>query len=177
MFGLFKKPTKPPLTSPVVDLARFSLDDLRIGQPVPTDSTYHPHFLPSPDEPGATRYHNPRSGLELTTKDGVMDSIFLALRKFSGRLARDGQPLDIRHESTELEVATEFGEPYWKDVSDPLEVIDFHEFHSGEIEIQFEFPDMCQLEFITILSPGILADPAQRKSYGVTKPWPPSTTP
>ena len=67
------------------------------------------------------------------------------------------------------------GEPYWRDVDEvENEIIAFHEFDGGRVEIQFEYPEMSALEVISILTPGIMSDQNCRESYRVTKPWPPS---
>ena len=43
MFGLFKKKPLPPVF-PVVDLGGFTLDDLKLGDPIPEHSIYKEHF-------------------------------------------------------------------------------------------------------------------------------------
>jgi hypothetical protein len=176
MFGLFKKtPASPPPVSPVIDLARLICDDLKIGAPVPLGSPYSAHLIDDKDEAGVQIYRNEASGIEITTSGGLVDSIFISLKSFSGRFTLNDSPLALGLDSEESKVTELFGEPWWKDVDDDLEVIDFYERPDGT-EIQMEYPSMNQLRFITILRSGILADPSQRESYGVTKPWPPAET-
>jgi len=174
MFGLFKKtPAPPPPVSPVIDLARLTCDDLQIGAPVSLGSPYRTYLVKDKDEPGVEIYKNDASGLEITTSDGLVDSIFISLKSFSGSFKLNGTPLHLSLDTEESKVTELLGDPWWKDVDDDLEVIDFYERADGT-EIQMEYPAMCQLQFITILKNGILADPIQRERYGVTKPWPPS---
>jgi len=174
MFGLFKKRSpSPPPVSPVIDLSRLTCDDLKIGEPVPLGSPYGAHLVDDKDEPGVQIYKNQASGLEITTRVGLIDSIFISLKSFSGNFTLNESPLDLEMDTEESKVSDLLGEPWWKAVDDDLEVIDFYELADGR-EIQMEYPAMCQLRFITILRSGILSDPSQRKSYGVTKAWPPS---
>lgn len=174
MFGLFKKnPAPPPPVSPVIDLAKLTCDDLKIGASVPLASPYGAHMADDKDEPGVQIYKNEASGLEITTRDGLLDSIFISLKSFSGSFTLNETPLDLEMDTQESRVSDLLGEPWWKHVDDDLEVIDFYVRPDGT-EIQMEYPAMCQLRFITILREGILADATQRESYGVTKPWPPS---
>lgn len=174
MFGLFKKsPAPPPPVSPVIDLARLTCDDLQIGAPVSLGSSYRTYLVQDKDEPGVEIYKNDASGLEITTSDGLVDSIFISLKSFSGSFTLNGTPLHLSLDTEESKVTELLGDPWWKDVDDDLEVIDFYERADGT-EIQMEYPAICQLRFITILKNGILADPIQRERYGVTKPWPPS---
>ena len=176
MFGLFKKtPAPPPPVSPVIDLARLTCGDLQIGAPVSLGSNYRTYLVDDKDEPGVQIYKNDASGLEITTCDGITDSIFISLKSFTGSFTMNGAPLDLKLDTEESKVCEILGEPWWKDVDDDLEVIDFYERADGT-EIQMEYPAMCQLRFITILKKGILADPIQRESYGITKPWPPAET-
>lgn len=174
MFGLFKKaPSSPPPVSPVIELTRLTCDDLKIGAPVPVGSPYGAHLVDDKDEPGVQTYRNEASGIEITTSDGIVDSIFISLKSFSGSFTSNNTPLALGLDTEESKVTELLGEPWWKDVDDDLEVIDFYERADGA-EIQMEYPSMCQLRFITMLKNGILADPIQRERYGVSKPWPPS---
>lgn len=176
MFGLFKKsPAPPPPVSPVIDLTRLTCDDLEIGATVSLGSDYRTYLVDDKDEPEIQIYKNDASGLQITTRDGLVDSIFISLKSFSGSFTLNGAPLDLKLDTEESKVSDLLGEPWWKHVDDDLEVIDFYERADGT-EIQMEYPAMCQLRFITILKNGILADPIQRESYRVTKPWPPAET-
>jgi len=174
MFNLFKKrvPT-PPLISPVIDLGRFTCDAFQIGQAFPKQSPLTNFFSKCDNDTGAKIYKNLPSGLQISMKDDHIDCIFIALKSFSGSFELNGEAIVLNTRTTESEVFRIFGEPWWKHVADDLEVIDFYEHHQRNVEIQFEYPALCQLEFITILRNGILSDPEQRKSYEVNKPWPP----
>ena len=169
MIGLFKK--RVPAITPVIDLADLTCDDLRIGQPVPADSSYLPFFI---DDGGGSRiYKNSACGIEIGTRKGLVDSFFISLDSFTGSFTLDGQPVRLTSNSTETEVAKILGEPWWKEVDEAAEVVDFYEFADGHHELQFEYPPKSALAFITILREGTLSDPEQREAYGVTKPWPP----
>lgn len=176
MFGIFKKRSpSPPPVSPLVDLKWLTCDDMTIDQSVPTSSSYLPYFLDDTEEKGTQIYKNSPSGLEITTRDGLVDSIFISLNSFTGRFSLGGEPLDLTLKTTESRAAAVLGEPWWKHVDSDLEVIDFHERNDG-VEIQLEYPALCDLRFITILRTAILSDAEQREAYGVTKPWPPADT-
>lgn len=169
MIGLFKKRLSP--ISPEIDLADLTCDDLRIGQPVPANSLYLPFF--TDDRDGSRSYENGECGLEISTRHGLVDSFFISLDSFTGRFTLGGKPLHLTTKSTETAVSKLLGEPWWKEVDDDAEVVDFYEFADGHLEVQFEYPPKSHLAFITILREGILSDPEQREAYGITKPWPP----
>lgn len=176
MFGIFKKRSpSPPPVHPLVDLKDLTCDGMRIAQPVPTSSSYLPYFLNDTEENRARIYKNLASGLEITTRNGLVDSIFISLDSFTGRFSLGGEPLDLTTETTESRAAALLGAPWWKHVDSDLEVIDFHERNDG-VEIQLEYPALCHLQFITILRTAVLSDAEQREAYGVTKPWPPADT-
>lgn len=149
-----------------VDLGTFRIGDSQLGK-APMESDFFTAGLESSDT-----FENESSGLEVGTKDGVVDYVFLTLEKFAGTFRFDGTPLEIGTETTEMDVREQFGEPYWVDRSDG-ETILFYEYDAGAIELQFEFPEAEGLGFVTISRNGVLSEAEQRKSYGVDKPWPP----
>jgi len=181
MFDFFKRitapePQLPPMSavSPVVDFGRMTLDDLKLGEPVPEESPYSDYFRPCESEPGGLTYNNEESGVQIWVEKGIIDCILLTLKDFTGQLVRDGQPLNIQHLSAEADVLQSMGEPYWRDVDEDGEIIGFYEFQFGRMELQFEYPESARLGFITMMTPGLLAQEDQRKAYQVTKLWPPN---
>ncbi|MST00900.1 MAG: hypothetical protein EXS29_06290 [Pedosphaera sp.] len=149
-----------------LDLAKFSCGGTVLGERPKDGELYAKHF----DRGGIAKFE--KSGVELETKDGVLDYAFITVANFKGTLLKSGQRLSITAQTSIEEIVALFGEPYWKDAQDD-EVILFYEFLGGKIELQFEFPDKRRLGFITLARDGVLSKADQRKAYGVTKPWPP----
>lgn len=113
------------------------------------------------------------NGIELNAKDGKLECAFVTLAAFTGSFLKHGEELKLSASSTPSDVERLFGAPYWVD-EDDCEKILFYEWNSGRFEVQFEFPDGRALEFVTLVSPGVLAMEEKRKSYGCEKPWPPT---
>ncbi|MEZ5302784.1 MAG: hypothetical protein R3F11_19430 [Verrucomicrobiales bacterium] len=89
------------------------------------------------------------NGIELGTKDGVLDYAFLTIENFKGHFHWNGEPVAVGRDSREATIKKSFGEPYWIDRSDG-ETIMFYEYAEGTIELQFEFPDSGSLGFVTL---------------------------
>jgi hypothetical protein len=68
------------------------------------------------------------------------------------------------------EFTDKFGQPYWKDV-DAEETLLFYEFLPVEWQVEFGADGM--LRALTLVTPPMLGEPADRDAYGVTKAWPP----
>jgi len=157
-------PVSPP-PSLFVDLTRFRCNSLVLGEPATPSGGYPEPF----DSQGTVA--DPSWGLELGIENGRVDYVFVTLARFQGRLFADGRQLGITQDTSPEAVVRLFGDPYWRDEDDD-DVILFYE--DGRFELQFEFPGKMKLGYITMMLSPILADPAQRKAYGVTKPWPPA---
>jgi hypothetical protein len=112
------------------------------------------------------------SGMEIDIKKGKLDSVFITMAKSSAIFLKSGTPISITNRTTVADIKSIFGSPYWVD-EDEGEVILFYEYDNGEVELQFEFPKRLPLGFITLMKNGILSNEDQRKSYRVTKTWPP----
>lgn len=151
----------------VIDLARFTVGQTPIGKP-PWEGDF---FAQAVLAEGSLE--NPSAGYELTGTNGTLSSVFLDLENFGGTLLNKGEMAGLSPETTLEEVRELFGEPYWTDQDDE-EVLLFYEYEKGSTELQFEFPDGRHLGYLTLIHEGVLSKPEQRKSYGVTKPWPPS---
>jgi hypothetical protein len=89
---------------------------------------------------------------------------------FSGRCSAHGTGIELTPDTTELEFIRALGEPYWRDEAED-ETILFYEFDG--IEWQIEFTSDHRLRLILVMTPPMLADEKQRKTYKIDKPWPP----
>lgn len=112
------------------------------------------------------------SGIELEIKKGKLDCVFITMAKSKAIFYKSGAAISITNRTTVADIKSIFGSPYFVDEDDG-EVILFYEYDYGEVELQFEFPKRLPLGFITLMKNGILSNEDQRKSYRVTKPWPP----
>ena len=180
MLGFLKKiisPESPALEPPAIqeplDLGEFTCCGLKIGESLPSESPLAPYFATDKDQPEIAVYKNRASGLEINVTNGLVECFFVTLKNFKGPILRNGEELTLSSDSTESQVTQLFGAPYWKNIDEAIEVIDFYEYNGGTIELQFDYPPLCNLEFITILTPGVLSNETDRKEYKVNKPWPP----
>jgi hypothetical protein len=156
-------PAMPPGFS--IDLQTFSCGRSRLGSTVePAD--YYSSGLHSKDT-----CEDKRFGIEVGTRAGVLDYVFVTCGGYPGGYCRAGEKLPINATTNVEEILELFGEPYWTDRSDG-EVILFYEYEQGTVELQFEFTDGQTLNFITLARDGVLSSAEQRKAYGVTKSWP-----
>jgi hypothetical protein len=154
----------PPLK---IDLATFQCGQTVIGLPVSATEPYAGRF----NSDGTANFAV--SGIELGTKNGALDYVFITIQNFAGIFLQHGSPLAISAETTPEQVISRFGEPYWIDRQDDNETILFYEYQNGSIELQFEFPGKLHLGFVTLSRNGVLSDSNQRRACGVTKDWPP----
>ncbi|MFC1835373.1 hypothetical protein ACFL2Q_11665 [Thermodesulfobacteriota bacterium] len=161
----------------LLDLSRHSLCNFRIGDPVDWFSGLGPPEDPKGGRLGNYTYFS--KGLEVYAEKGAVEGfavIFLddsrpEFGPFPGEILYDGRALELGHAAGETGLTEIFGKPYWRD-QDEQEAILFYEW-IGDIEWQVEFSLDNFLKCILITSPPLLSRPAQRKAYGVTKPWPP----
>lgn len=154
----------PPLK---VDLATFHCGQTCVGSKVGATEPYAGRF----DKDGVAKFD--ASGIELGTKDGVLDYAFITISDFQGVFLKKGAAISVSARTSPELITSLFGEPYWTDNKDDDETILFYEYQNGSIELQFEFPGKRSLSFITLSRNGVLSDSKQRKAYGVTKDWPP----
>ena len=150
----------------VVNLSDFIVSGTPIGN-APWNGDFFTELLSQKET-----LKSDQDGYELSTTKGVLTSAFITLEDFAGSFLIKSQLTPLSIHTTKEEITTLFGEPYWTDRDDG-EIILFYEYRAGGIELQFEFPDGQPLGFITLMKDGILSVANQRKSYGVTKPWPP----
>jgi hypothetical protein len=163
----------------VADLDRFELCGVGFRDEIARLS-----FLgPSSDE----AFCYPAKGLSLDSEDGLFEGFVLALRRgvhlcsdtpervhpFAGRVriaGRDWAPQELTGSSDFLEA---WGDPYWRD-EDDNEILLFFEFAGHEIQVELGLDGVPLV--IVACSPPLMADPEQRRSYGVTNDWPPTHT-
>ncbi|HUG68225.1 MAG TPA: hypothetical protein VMM76_10765 [Pirellulaceae bacterium] len=158
--------SEEPVPNVTVDLSSFSVAGSKIGKPVTSDS-------PIGRELANSGVYAPRGkGLELGTNGDSLEYAFITLADFNGTFLANGRSLELNTATSEGDIREQFGDPYWVDRQDG-EVILFYEYHGGDMEVQFEFPDGASLGYVTISRAGVLSDPEQRNRYGVDKPWPP----
>lgn len=138
-------------------------------------------FLGPSDSRG---FDYPSKGVQLEVGDGLLEGLVLALRDgaylgrsdesrvraFAGRIRMNGRdlaPQDLRAES---DFSAAWGEPYWRD-EDEDEILLFFELDRGEVQVELSLAGVPQVLVVT--PDRLMADPEQRRQYGVTKPWPP----
>jgi len=148
----------------VIDLSEFHCGHSQLGFP-PSGADFFARSLTKNEI-----FEDATHGLEIGISNGVLNYIFLDIENFPGGFKYRGNDLELSTNTTIDDVRTIFGDPYWLD-DDTDETLLFYE--DGEVEVQYEFPGKEKLGFITIMLDPILADPEQRKGYGVTWPWPP----
>ncbi len=89
--------------------------------------------------------------------------------RYRGGIVHRGASAALSCNDDEPRLAALFGEPFWRD-ADADETILFYEF--GVVEWQIELGSDGRLKCLSLSRP-LLADPAQRAAYGVSRPWPP----
>lgn len=164
--GQDKPHDQQPPTAIIVDLKEFKIGSTALGSPIAPDDPFHAALKK------AEVFQPAGQGLEVGTKDGLLDYGFFDIITFKGSFSRSGEPIKIGKDTTENDILKVFGDPYWIDRSDG-EFIMFYEYRAGAVELQFEFSDGKSLSSITLSMNGVLSEAEQREAYGVTKPWPP----
>ncbi len=160
-----------------VDLGRHALCGVRVGDPVEWLS----RLGPAEDALAARRdgrYSYYTRGLEVGARGGRVTSYLLVwggyadpkYQPFAGACTSRGKSLPLSADTREPEIARYFGEPYWRD-EDEDEILLFYEF--GEVEWQVELTLQGSLKAVSIVTPPLLADAAQRRAYRVSVAWPP----
>ncbi len=159
-----------------LDLTRKSLSGVRIGGTVDGLMRLGPAEDREAAEDEIYRYYS--RGLEVTADDGFVSGFRLlwdpmeGFQPYSGTTILRGEPITLGQGTSESELKTLLGEPYWRD-EDEAEILLFYEL--GEVEWQIELNKEGRLGQWSIVSPPLMADDEQRLAYGVTKPWPPAS--
>lgn len=164
LFGCGKSDVKS--LTPIVDLKLFSVDYSILNKPISSSDKFYAYFKTK------DVLNLSKDGIEIGTKNDVLDYAFITLNSFKGRFLLKGNELQLTQKNHPESIVKIFGEPYWIDRSDG-EVILFYEYKKGIIELQFEFYDSIHLSHITCMINGVLSSEKDRKSYNVNKPWPP----
>ncbi|HXG23925.1 MAG TPA: hypothetical protein VNJ09_05165 [Chthonomonadales bacterium] len=160
---------------PEVDLDTHSLNGARVGGLFDGLERLGPAEDRAAAEEGILLYYS--RGLEICVEDGNITGLRLVwvsdegFRPFAGTVKKKGEALSLGPTTTEEQLRTLFGEPYWRD-EDPDEILLFYEF--GKVEWQIELTPSGTLMQWILCTPPLMADAAQRRAYGVTKPWPPA---
>lgn len=150
-----------------VDLLVPSINSIRLGSAVDQLS-----FLGRSTSKSRTPLDYAELGVSLDIEDdGTFSCFHIVLEKrqnqfslFSGVIQLNGAPIQPSA------LLDELGEPYWRD-EDQDEITLFYEFPGHEIQI--EHPLNGPPSDIVIATDAVMADAEQRKSYGVSKSWPP----
>jgi hypothetical protein len=173
-------PTKKWVADPsvplVVDLDGHHLCGVGLGEPFERLAFLGPARLD-------WDFGFPAKGVSVGVEEGRIDSFTIyfnpaatpwfkdgGMASFTGSLRYRGRELTLSEISREDTLLRTFGEPYWRDADDD-EVLWFYEF--PDREWQLEVSPEGRLRALILGRGCIMADPEQRKAYGVTKPWPP----
>jgi len=165
------------MVSLLADLDRLELSGAKFGDDVEALS-----FL-GPSETRSFDY--PSKGLGLDIEDARLAGFILALRpeaylgpaaesnvrEFQGQIRIGGRNLYAHQLTTERQFVSVWGEPFWRD-EDPDEILLFFEFAEGEIQVELSLEGVPRV--IVVTPQPLMADPEQRRSYGVTAQWSPS---
>ena len=158
-----------PFSGIAIDLARFTFGQSRLGGVIASTDVLAAAILEH------DVFVDEGSGIEAGAANGRFDYVLVTVSRFSGQFTKAGIPLNLSTETTEVEIQSLFGRPYWTDRSDG-EAILFYEYRKGSIELQFEFSDGERLSHVTLAHNGVLSKGEQRAAYGVTQNWPPDDT-
>jgi hypothetical protein len=155
---------EPSLNDVVVDIGNFTVDRTRLRCTPEPPATWSKH--------GADALmRSPSSDLELELQGGLLFAVTVQLASFKGSLSMRGQALPQFSELREMQVRSILGEPYWRDEGDDA-VLLFYERDGAEL--QLEFAQKSTLSVLVMTAEPLLARPAQRDAYRVTKAWPPA---
>jgi hypothetical protein len=168
--------TPDPALRLEIDLDRHALCGVRLGDPLGWLRKLGPAESRKLAKKGRICYFS--RGLQIEAPQGTIKSVQLiwtdaereGFKPFNGSCLRGGKPLALQGGTPESAVLQALGEPYWRD-DDRGEIILFYEF--GDVEWQAELSGEGALKRLILAKPPLLADDAQRRAYGIDKPWPP----
>ena len=160
-----------------LDLGNHAICRCRIGDPIEWLNPLGP-----PEDTRSLReqrYRYYSRGIEIGEEDGKVadfvvfwiDYLEAGFKPFKGLITYKGKTVSLDSRTTEREFVDLFGDPYWQD-QDQDEIILFYEFQ-GDIEWQVEFTLEGGLKALSVVWPALMAEAAQRQSFGVSLPWPP----
>jgi len=160
-----------------LDLDTHAICRCRIGDPIEWLNPLGP-----PEDSRSLReqrYCYYSRGIEIGEEGGKVadfavfwiDYLEAGFKPFNGLVTYRGKTVTLDSRTTESDFVNLFGAPYWRD-QDQEEIILFYEFR-GDIEWQVEFTLENRLKALRVVWPALMAEAAQRESYGVSLPWPP----
>lgn len=160
-----------------VDLSVASLCGAMLGEPIERLSALGPPENPKPSE--ETGYHYFSRGLEIgPDAEGRFDYLLCLWNApdrpehhpFPGRFSWKGRPVPIDGRTTLDDVLALFGEPYHVDEDDEEAIL---RYQLNDVGWELEFGRGTGLRALLLELPGYFSDPEVRKTFGITRPWPP----
>lgn len=150
-----------------VDLSAPSLNSIGLGSAVNQFS-----FLGRSTSKSRTPLDYADLGISLDNEnDGTISGFQIVLDERQNQFSRFPGVIQLQRSPIELSTLVDkLGEPYWRD-EDEEEIIWFYEFPSHEVQIEQSLDG--PYSNIVVTKDALMADAGQRKSYGVSKSWPP----
>ena len=160
------------------DLEQGSLNGVRLGETLDRLASLGPVEDRSGLQHRAFGYFSLGLGVGCESDENLIESFDIIqkdplapeFRPYPGSVHYRGTSLDLA-KLTESDFVKEFGLPYWRD-QDESEIILFYEFPWREWQVELRLDGTFNRLLVT--SAPSMADYEQRKSYGVTKLWPPN---
>lgn len=165
----------------LLDLDQGSLNNVPLGQAIERLSFLgvdESHFR---QKDGILEYPSLGLAVWYGSKDGLIEAYRVVLadpwapnfQPFHGSVWMRGDSVDLKELSIE-KFERMYPQPYWRDRADD-ETILFYEFEKQLewLEWQVEFTPDGRFCCLIVTRNPLLANSAQRASYGVTTPWPP----
>lgn len=181
LFG-YKDPAKQwPVNvsqSLLFDFDKTALNGVGILVPWTSLSVFGPPELKRGDENDSIVYLSRGFSADLSGGSIVsysfvwVDYLNQGFQPFTGTFTYRGKNLQLDGQTTEIELESMLGEPYWRD-EDKDEIILFYEVDGAEW--QFELDLAGKLKTFLVLAYPVLDNEVQREAYKVTKPWPPKS--
>jgi len=150
-----------------VDLSKYAINSISVGADAEQFS-----FLGRSDSKSASplKYHDLGLSLDLM-EDGTVAEFRVVFADPNGQFAPFRGTILVNGSAINTgRLLKELGACYWID-KDEYEILHF--FESPPYEIIVEQSLQKQIRSISVTNDGLMANPEQRRLYGVDKPWPP----
>ena len=95
-----------PPAAIAVDLKEFKIGSTTLGSPIAPADPFHAALKK------AEVFKPVGQGLEVGTKNGLLDYGFFDISSFKGSFTSSGEPIKIGKDTTEKDIVKAFGEPY-----------------------------------------------------------------
>lgn len=156
---------RDPSRQPTFDLKAQTLDGVSLG------TSYMPLDYLGPGKVSAEGLGFPDSQLVLGIENELLTdfTILFPTSKQTISFTLGDSSVEPAQLASEEGITALIGPPFFRDEDDD-EILVFYEF--GSTEWQIEFTIDGQTRRWLVVSPPLLADPDQRKAYGVNQPWP-----